>query len=509
MRIAFLWPADFEVLITVPMAFGVLYERIRHLGHDVRMFNFPLEGWTRTDPRFVNAITEFDPDLICVSAWPTTAESAFDGLRQIRPLLERATCILGGVYASLSPEAAYDTGLFDYLLTGECEHTFPEFVRQLDAGGHDAIARIPGIYFRDADGAVITHKNVWEKNLDEAGEIDWDFIELNRSFARGYMKTALGADRKGPLMVSRGCPYSCQFCTVPMMNGTRMRYWSPEYVTRQIRRLYDDHGVRHINFMDDNMTQAPPQFKRVLQAIIEMGLPDLVLENYRGVRIESLDQEMLVLMRKAGFRHLIVAPETGSDRVRKLMSKGMSTADILRKTQMIKDAGLGVHAFFIVGFPGETRGERRETYRFIDKLGLDAFKIHKFLALPGTAAFNSLVQNGQLTMDYRPAGLLLGDDVPNYNDESSADLDREILLVYLWFYVRAPWKFVHVLRMSPLGEVLRALRGIVEGAMSAYRSKLLPSPDTSPALAAVGKEAGELLKAPSACPGVGMKKRPT
>lgn len=474
MKIAFIWPSDYSAYETVPLSLGILYDRIRDKGHDVRLFNLSLEGWAADAPELLQAIGAFQPDLVALTAWPTTAASAFVTARAIHPLLPDATFLMGGTYATLNAKVAYDKAGLDYVLCGEAERTFPQFVDLLAAGDRDGIAELPGIYFRRPDGTVVHNTPVRHADLDNLGEVDWEFVELNRYLGKGYMRTALGEKRKGPVIATRGCPYSCQFCTVPLVNGKATRRWSVEYVTRQIRRLYEDYGVRHINFMDDNPSQDIEHWKEVCRAIADMALPGLVLENHRGTRLERMDPEMLRLMKKAGFKHIVIAPESGSDEVRSLMKKSMSTTAVFEAARMIREAGLGLHGFFLVGYPGETREQRHETYRFIRALKFDAFKIHKFLALPGTAAFHSLVGRGLVEETYSPVGYLLGNTLPNYNGDDPALLDREILTEYLRFYLTRPWKSVHVLRMAPPEMLWRALSGMVRGAATFFLSRLLP-----------------------------------
>src|SRR5205807_610609 len=152
--------------------------------------------------------------------------------------------------------------------------------------------------------------------------------------------------------------------------------------------------------------------KELCRGIAALGLPKLGLELYRGVRLENLDEELLQLMYAAGFRALTIAPESGSERVRALMRKDMSDSDIRRVAKMIRDAGLSVQGYFIIGYPGETADERRESYRYIYELGLDVFSLHKYMALPGTPAFRKLVTLGKITRDHTDESHLIGESLP-------------------------------------------------------------------------------------------------
>jgi radical SAM superfamily enzyme YgiQ (UPF0313 family) len=450
---------------TLPLSLGILHSTIKDQHHDVRIFNLPLEGWRADSPQFHDAIAAFQPDLIGVSAWAVSFRSAVAAVRAAKRRVPDAITLCGGMYPTLNADQAWAPGVFDYLMVGEAEHSFPEFVRLLAAGDRDAILRVPGIYHRKPDGTLVRVKPMVHDDLDGCARVDWEFIQLERAFSRSYMSTILGPKRKVAMFASRGCEYACNFCAAPLLNGKVLRHWSVDFITREIRMLYDRYGIRMIYFMDDNATQDRPFFKDLCRGIAALGLSDLTIELYRGVRLENLDEEMVQLMRAAGFEMLTIAPESGSDRVRNLMKKDMSDADIRRAARMIRDAGLSVQGYFIIGYPGETADERQQSYQLIYELGLDVFSLHKYMALPGTATFLKLVKQGRIPRDHTDESHLIGEGLPNYNGDLPAEIDREILFAYMKFYARYPWKILHLLRMASAGGLWRSLSGTMRAGM--------------------------------------------
>ncbi|MEI8255651.1 MAG: radical SAM protein [Deltaproteobacteria bacterium] len=463
MRIAFIWPHACTVYHTLPLSFGLLYDSIRDEGHDVRLFNLPLEGWTADSPEFLASIEAFAPDLIGATAWPMAFPSALAATRNAKKRVPDATCILGGNYATLNSEQAFASGAFDYLITGEAERAFPAFVRLLAANDRAGIASLAGVCFRDEEGTLVRNKNVFHSDMDALGRVDYGFIQLDRAIQRGYMRTILGPRRKLAMFASRGCEYACNFCTAPIMNGPRLRHYSAEYLKSEIRAVYDRHGIRMIYFMDDNITQDVAFLKQLCRAIISLELRDLVIELYRGVRLEALDAELLSLMKRANFKVVTIAPESGSERVRKLMNKDMASDDIRRAARMVKEADLWLQAYFILGYPGESASDRRETYAMIDELDLDIFELHKFMALPGTATFLKLLRRGKLARDHVDEAHIMGDSLPDFNGDAAA-VDREMFLVYLRFYLQKPWKAVQLLHLVSVGGLWRSLSGMTRAA---------------------------------------------
>jgi len=480
MRIALIWPPANTVYHTLPLSLGLLFDSIRDQGHTVRLFNLPLEGWSASSAEFARAMEAFAPDLIGATAWPMAFPSAVEAVRAAKRAAPGAVCILGGNYASLNPDQAWACGLFDYLMMGESERSFPEFVRRLAAGDREGIEKLPGIYLQRPDGTKIRNRNPFHADLDQLGRVDYDFIELDRAIARGYMSTVLGAPRKVAMFTSRGCEYACSFCTAPLMNGQAHRHYSVAYLQRELRRVYERHGVRMVYLMDDNALQDVAFFKDFCRGVIELGLRDLVLELYRGVRLEALDEELLSLMKRANFQVVTIAPESGSARVRGLMHKEMEGADIVRAARLVKQAGLWLQAYFIVGYPSETAEERQETYALIDALDLDIFEIHKYMALPGTSSFLKLVKLGKIKRDHVDDRHFIGESIPNYNGDGR-DVDREILYQYLRFYATRPLRVQQLLHLVSKGGIWRSFSGIMRSGLAA----LVPGarrPEPAPAL---------------------------
>jgi radical SAM superfamily enzyme YgiQ (UPF0313 family) len=475
MRIAFIWPHGCTDYQTIPLSLGLLQSSIDGSGHVSKMFNLPLEGWRADDPAFQAALKEFQPGLVAISAWAVSFKSSVSAAMTAKACVPEATVLLGGNYPTLSPVEAWAPGCFDYLLMGEAERTFPVFVERLAAGDREGLARIDGIYFVNAQGEVVTTpRPPLEADLDALGVIDYGFIELERALKGGYLATAIGPKRKASMMLSRGCEYNCRYCTAQWMYGRDLRHYSVEYLARQIRLLYDRYRVREIIFQDDNATQGRTFFMDLLRGIIALGMPDMEFEFGRGVRLETLTEEMLDLMKRAGFKRVTIAPESGSDRIRDMMGKDMRRESIENAARLIRAAGLSLQGYFIVGYPSETPEERQETYRMIRELKFDVFSLHKYQAIPGSTAFRQLVAKGQVTPDHTDEAHLIGDPLPNYNNEDPKVLDKEILKTYARFYVTRPWRLVNLLRMASLGGLARAVFGTIRDGVASMLGRSRP-----------------------------------
>ncbi len=479
MRIAFVWSDAYLVMYAMPLPFGHLVNAIRGEGHTVKLFNLPLEGWRAESPEFRDAIADFAPDVIAATAWPISLQRTLAAVDAAHAVAPAATRILGGNYASLNPQQAWATGRFDYILTGEAEPTFAPFLRLLAVGDLDGLKRLPGLYFQLPDGTTVSNRNDFHDDLDALGAIDYDFLELDRCIDKGYMRSLLGPRRRAPLFATRGCRHRCYFCTASLMNGPRVRHYSVEHVVGQIRLLYEKHRIRMILFMDDNILEDPAFFKDLCRAVADLGLRDLVLDAYRGMRLEDLDEELLRLAKLANFKVISIAPESGSERVRGMMNKLMTTDQIVAAARMVSASGLLLRGFFILGYPGETPAERQQSYRMIRALDFDIVQLHRYSALPGTVTFKQLLRSGKVAPEHADLGFINGGALPDFNGDGK-DIDREQFAVYVRLYLLRPWKLLHLFYFLNFGGIVRAFRGIVIGRLRAGLGGILPGPGVGP-----------------------------
>ena len=136
-------------------------------------------------------------------------------------------------------------------------------------------------------------------DIDDFGEPDWDSIDpasYPKKMPHGMVYKSLPL---APIITTRGCPYSCIYCSAPITAGKRMRYRDPVKVVDGIEMLIKKYGVKEIQIEDDNFTLKRNHVIAVCEEIIKRKIKiDWCLPN--GVRIDKLDPEMLRLMKKSG-----------------------------------------------------------------------------------------------------------------------------------------------------------------------------------------------------------------
>jgi radical SAM superfamily enzyme YgiQ (UPF0313 family) len=262
----------------------------------------------------------------------------------------------------------------------------------------------------------------------------WDLIDP-RGYPLAPQGTFLRRTPFAPVIATRGCPYLCKFCGAQPNSGNRLRRRSPEKVVDEVEFLVREFGVREIHLQDDNFTLNRGLVEGFCKGLIERGL-EVVWSCPNGVRLDTLDQELLRLMEESGCYSLAIGIESGVQRVLDLMKKDLKLETVLDKIALIrKTTRIRLTGFFVLGFPGETAEEVRRTVDFSLSLDLDKANYGTFMPIPGSAAYQELKDAGALE------GLDLG-LVSEYRSPYAAPglstdlLRRELRRAFLAFYLR-------------------------------------------------------------------------
>ncbi len=392
MKAALIWPFGNDITYSLPLGIGFLIANTTNPEHELRVFDGTLSGANASSPELAEFLKSFKPDVVGVSCWSKTYKEALRILRVAKALNPDVVTVMGGIHPTSYPGKSIDNPQVDYLLVGEAESTFPLFLDRLAA--KETVSDIPGLVFQDGDG-IIQNPVQRLKDLDQIRLPDYEAINLKGYLRKGYRyysKSKLNA----PVWLSRGCPYRCKFCTAPIINGKLIRRHSTKFAVEWIKLLYHKYGIRHINIIDDNFTFDRGYTEDFCHTLIKENLKGLTVATANGIRAKRTGFETLKLMKKAGWYEVTVAPESGSRRVLKLMQKDQDPDMWPGKVAEIRKAGLAVHAAIMVGYPGETIEDIKETEKLIHKCDFDTFGIQYFQPLPGTPIYDDLVKQGEI-----------------------------------------------------------------------------------------------------------------
>jgi magnesium-protoporphyrin IX monomethyl ester (oxidative) cyclase len=271
----------------------------------------------------------------------------------------------------------------------------------MDTREFEGLPDVPGILFRDALGAVVeTAARPWIAPLDSLPMPAYHLLDLDRMYANphyGKFRLRARGTRCLPIHTSRGCPYSCSFCSVHSQVGRLFRRQSPATVVKHIEHVKATYGVTHVHFEDDNLTLNPTHTAQLFNAIQPLGI---TFDTPNGIRADTITPEVARLFQAAGARSVTIAVESGVQTVLdKIVRKALDLDDVLRAAEALDEAGVPCLAFFIIGFPGESEEDVRGTLRFAKTLTqAHATANLLFVAnpLPATPLHDECERNGYL-----------------------------------------------------------------------------------------------------------------
>jgi len=336
-------------------------------------------------------VRSWEPDVVGFSAVSHAAPQLTAFARATKRARPQTLVVAGGPHPAALPDAVLDEadGAVDVVMTGQAEREFVALVlaHADDPSDDESIRRLPGVVMGPADARTRTVPLLAD-HADDYGMPAWSLME-----PRSYPHAPHGAFFRrfpvAPILTSRGCPYSCGFCSVPNIVSQRMRYRSAELVCDELALLRDRHGVAEFQIVDDNFTVSRDHAIRTCEQILERGLA-MPWTCPNGVRIDALDDEVLDAMQAAGCYSISLGIESGSPAVLRRMVKHLDLSVVADTVDRIVARGMEAHAFFILGYPGEEDADREETLRLAKALPLTRANFSLFSPLPGTPEFDHL-----------------------------------------------------------------------------------------------------------------------
>ncbi len=431
MKVLFLYPNSNS---QVGFNYGIshLSAMLRRAGHKVGFWQLceevaPLPG----REEFIKRVREEKANLLAFSVVTNQWEYAKTLASWIRQELSLTT-ICGGVHALVAPEQILDSGVFDYIMRGECEEAFLDFVERLARG--ESVDDISNLGYRK-NGEIHLNPVRPLPELETLPFKDYEVMDF-----QGLIDVKNGWVG---LMASRGCPFSCTYCFNRNMVDTYrsdlkcsfaklhyIRRFSVQQMTEEIRYLLKNYeNIRMFIFDDDLFTFDKDYVKEFCSAYKKItDLPFVV-----NAHVRFFDQECAKVLADANCRIVKFGVESGSEHIRKkILNRHMSNQQIVEAIRCVGDAGMHSSVFVIIGFPHETSEDVFATLRLLAEARPGRFRWTYFFPYPGTEAHRISQESGMINEEKMKT-------LSNFTDDSCLDFGAEQNLLLRKIGRIMPW----------------------------------------------------------------------
>lgn len=366
-------------------------------GFDVAFLDAPTVPMN--EEQSLNAIREnaHDPRLFVVNTSTPSIYSDIAFAEKVKALYPNAYYLLVGTHPSALPEETLAISeKIDAIARREYDYIVRDVARALRDGGDPNAAN--GLTWRKSDGTIASNPDM--PYITELDEIPFaaKFIKEHLNY-RDYFFAA-GRYPAIQIFSGRGCMARCNFCVYPQtMHGHMYRLRSPENVVAEFQYIANNFpDVREIVFEDDTFTAKKDRVLRICELLVEKGL-NKRFKWLCNARV-NLDLETMKAMKKAGCHLIIPGIESGSQQILNNIKKGTTLKQIEDYIAHAKQAGLMVHACYMVGNNGETRETMEETLKLALRLNTDTAQFYPLLPFPGTEAYFWAKENGYIKGGY-------------------------------------------------------------------------------------------------------------
>ncbi|MFG6442831.1 B12-binding domain-containing radical SAM protein [Roseateles sp. LKC17W] len=317
------------------------------------------------------ALEQHQPDVVLLSApFPGSVYAALRIAQAIKAARPEVVCVLGGGYVNTELRELAEPRLFDFV----------DYVT-LDAGERPLLAllehvagkrsktRLVRTFWREE--GTVRYTNFVEPDIpfDEVGTPTWDGLPLDRYLSLLDMLNPMNRlwsdGRWNKLTIAHGCYWKkCSFCDVSLDYISRYEAASAEVLVDRIEAIVKETGQTGFHFVDE---AAPP---KALKALAEELLRRNVAISWWGnIRFEkTFTPELCQLLADSGCIAISGGLEVASDRLLKLMKKGVSVEQVARVTKAFADAGVLVHAYLMYGFPTQTTQDTVDALEYVRQL---------------------------------------------------------------------------------------------------------------------------------------------
>lgn len=342
----------------------------------------------------VDECIKMEPNIIGLSTDTISFENGTVLLGRIKKQYKKGTYLIGGVHPSIAPEQALLQTKADVAVMGEGEITIVDIVKAIES--KQGFSDIKGTAFMDNGQYIQNEPQDFIKDLDSIPIPARDLLPMDK-----YLKTSPDIPMLYPTMTlfaSRGCKANCIYCQPVAKNlfGKRMRQRSVSSVVSEIDSLKDKYSFNNLYFTDDELLyNGRDWIEELCTTFIENKL------NLRWIcqaRVDQIDNDLVMLMKRSGCYAIGFGVESGSNRILKYMRKGYNVSQVERAFEICRQNRIITTCNLMVGTPGETFETIQESIDMLIKIRPNLVRCSITTPTPGSDLHTQMTKENRINI---------------------------------------------------------------------------------------------------------------
>ncbi len=420
----------------------------KHSSHEIKIIDAQVEQLSY--PQLKDRVKEFSPDVVGITTITLALIDVLKTIEITKEVCPNSKIVLGGPHINIYPEETINLKNIDFAVMDEGEKTFFELLKNLN--NLEEVKKTPGLIFKENGQIVNTGRR---KNLDNLNELPFPPREM-----LPYKKYFSLLAKKQPIttmFTSRGCPFQCTFCDRPIL-GKVFRKRSAKNIVDEMEECVKL-GIKEIWFYDDTFTIDKQRVFDVCNEIIKRKIK--IGWDIRA-RIDTVNKEMLRALKKAGCIRIHYGVEAGTEKILKVLNKGITLEKALDVFKLTKKIGIDTLAYFMIGSPTETKEDILETIKFAKKLNPDYVQITLLTPFPGTRIYKWGLEQKVFSSDHWLE--FSKNPTPEFKTKywtkelSNEELQNLLNYAYKQFYVRPSYILKRIVSIKSPAELIRKIK---------------------------------------------------
>ena len=437
--------------VTMPIGLLYLASALKKQGHKVKVVDMEVNSMTKS--QLSEFLEQESPDVIGVTSTTPMIKNAFQICRIAKKVNREIKTLVGGPHPTAVPLETVAEDCIDMVIDGEGEITVSEVVNCL-LNSPDQLDQVPGVYLKKNGKPTFTGPREPILDLDSLALPARELINM------GSYRHPLSRSRHiASILTSRGCPFNCAFCSRGVF-GNKLRKRSVESVIEEMQLLIDKYGIEEFHFIDDAFTMDRSRVENICQEIINRGWK-IKWATPNGVSVNTVDYDLIKLMKKSGCYSLSFGVESGNQHTLKYINKNQSLEKIKQGFRICHKLGIETVALIIIGLPNETRADIDNTLRFLKEVKAGVADMHMLIPLPGTPLYKELDAKGYILE--RDWSKFTFHDLPVYRTDhfSPQEIFNEYKRVYIKYHMRLSYVLLRLTRIRSFRDFMNNFNGFV------------------------------------------------